>query len=269
MKIAVSNILWKKGKQYIPEFFSALSNHGIDGVELALSCFWEEPTEISNEDIKWLKLMLSSYQLKLVSLHSLTYSRPDLELFGGHRKRKDLIDYLKKYCELANNLDCQNIVFGSPKSRTTYGLNRDELDKIFIDVLYEIDKNANSIFFNIEPLAKNYCNYLNSYMESALLIGNENFKNIFIQLDVRSIIESREGIDDIFQNYRHIKHVHAGNPSLKLPGSPFVKIHKSISKKLTSLGYDGYITAEVLNHNEENMQKYLDKTVHIMRELYG
>ena len=54
-----------------------------------------------------------------------------------------MIDYLKKYCELANNLDCQNIVFGSPKSRTTYGLNRDELDKIFIDVLYEIDKNAN------------------------------------------------------------------------------------------------------------------------------
>ena len=268
MKIAISNILWKKGKQHIPSFFSALSNHGIDGVELALSCFWEEPTEISNDDLRWLRMMLSDYQLKLVSLHSLTYSRPDLELFSDYRTRTDLVNYLKKYCELARELDCQNIVFGSPKCRVTYGKSREELDKIFLDVLHQIDKNADGIFFNIEPLAKEYCDYLNSYMESASLIRNENFRNIFIQLDVRSIIESKENIDDIFQNCGYIKHVHVGNPRLKLPASPFIKFHRSVSKELINIGYDGYVTAEVLNHNDEIMHNYLDKTVYIMRELY-
>ena len=47
-----------------------------------------------------------------------------------------------------------------------------------------------------------------------------------------------------------------------------IKKHKSVSKELKNIGYDGYITAEVLNHNNEIMHKYLDKTVKIMRELY-
>ena len=100
------------------------------------------------------------------------------------------------------------------------------------------------------------------------LIKNAEFKNIFLQLDVRSVIEAKENIDNIFQNSGYIKHVHVGNPGIKIPAPPFIKIHKSVSKELKNIGYDGYITAEVLNHNDEILHKYLDKTVKTLRELY-
>ena len=268
MKIAISNIIWKKGKKHLPSFFSTLSNQGVEGIELALNCLWQEPTKISKDDLKWLKTMISDYKLKLISLHSITYSRPDLEIFLDYTKRKDFIEYLKKYCDLARELDCQNIVLGSPKSRITYGRNREELDKIFLDFLHKVDNYSDGIFFNIESLSKEYCEYLNTHMEIVELIKNAEFKNIFLQLDVRSVIEAKENIDNIFQNSGYIKHVHVGNPGIKIPAQPFIKIHKSVSKELKNIGYDGYITAEVLNHNDEIMHKYLDKTVKIMRELY-
>ena len=43
---------WKKGKKHLPSFLSALSNQGVDGVEIALNCLWHEPTEISNDDLR-------------------------------------------------------------------------------------------------------------------------------------------------------------------------------------------------------------------------
>jgi len=271
MKISISNIIWSKGRQNLPSFLSALSNQGVEGVELALNCLWQEPTEISKDDLKWLKTMISDYQLKLISLHSLTYSRPDLEIFLDYTKRKDFIRYLKKYCDLARELDCQHIVLGSPKSRVTYGRSKEELDKIFLDFLHQIDNNADGIFFNIESLSKDYCDYLNSHIEIVDLIKNADLKNVFLQLDVRSIIEAKENIDNIFQNSGYIKHVHVGNPGIKIPAEPFIKIHRSVSKELKNIGYDGYITAEVLKlkyGNNEIMYNYLDKTVEIMRELY-
>ena len=82
MKISISNIIWQKGKKNLPVFFAALADRGVDAVELALSCFWEEPLDVDRNEILWLKNELAAYQIKLVSLHSLTYTRPELELFG-------------------------------------------------------------------------------------------------------------------------------------------------------------------------------------------
>ena len=97
---------------------------------------------------------------------------------------KSFIEYLKKYCDLARELDSQNIVLGSPKSRITYGRNKEELDKIFLDFLHQVDNYADGIFFNIESLSSEYCEYLNTHMEIVELIKNADFKNIFLQLSI-------------------------------------------------------------------------------------
>ena len=140
------------------EFFYELSRKKIVAVELALNCFWTEPVEASKADIILLKNLLNRYQLKLVSIHSLTFTRPDLELFCGRPNLNALEDYLFRYFDLARQLDCSNLVFGSPKSRNTYGMSKQNMDEIFLKFLTKINDCSEGIFFNIEPLSIRFCN---------------------------------------------------------------------------------------------------------------
>ena len=100
--------------------------------ELALNCFWTEPVEASKADILLLKNLLNRYNLKLVSIHSLTFTRPDLELFHNSKNLNALEDYLFCYIDLARQLDCSNLVFGSPKTRNTYGMSKQNANEILI-----------------------------------------------------------------------------------------------------------------------------------------
>ena len=94
MNISVSNIAWSKGINNLTSFLNQLEQRKVKGVELALSCFWEEPIEVDNSELFWLRNELKARDLKLVSLHSLTYTRPDLEVFYSSEKRASLLNYL-------------------------------------------------------------------------------------------------------------------------------------------------------------------------------
>ncbi len=164
-RISISNILWPKGKSNLETFFFNLHNNGINAVELALNCFWDEPTSIDDQEILWLNKLLKKYKIELCSIQSITHTRPDLELFKDKHSLNNVINYIKKYSNITKKLECKNIVLGSPKSRITYNKNKNNLDKIFKDFLREIDPFFEGVNFNIEPLSKKYCNYLNSYIE--------------------------------------------------------------------------------------------------------
>lgn len=269
MNVAVSNIIWRKGVRNLTTFLDSLQDMGVRGVELALSCFWDEPVEVSVTELKWLKKELEMRALEPVSLHSLTFTRPDLELFKTKKKRSELADYLIAYCDIANVLGCKNVVFGSPKSRVTYGKSRDELNSIFLEFISRIDKSSADVNFNIEPLSDQFCGYLNSFQECVDLVDSEDFRKIFIQLDARTVIETGERIAGIFKNSKYIRHAHASNPGLTVPGKPYSEAHVSIKQHLVQIGYTGYVTAEVAAHNQLSGSQNLKIVVDSMMSLYG
>ena len=54
-------ILWPKGKSELESFFfQKLSALKVEGVELALNCFWEEPVNVDETEINWLKELLKN-----------------------------------------------------------------------------------------------------------------------------------------------------------------------------------------------------------------
>ena len=268
MNISISNILWPKGFDRLEEFFNELYRQNIVGVELALNCFWTEPVEASKNDILLLKNLLKRYHLKLVSIHSLTFSRPDLELFCSSAKLIALEDYLFRYFDLARQLDCSNLVFGSPKSRNTYGMSKQNMDEIFLKFLTKINNCSEGIFFNIEPLSTRYCNYLNRFMECVELLENQDLKWIGIQLDIRSIIESKEDIKQILRQQNYIHHAHAGNPGMEVLGGIYEKEHRFIASALRKAKYSDYLTAEILNIEGLQEKIFLSEVIDIMREYY-
>jgi len=268
MKLSISNIIWKKGKENFEEFLTILNNNEIYNIELALSCIFEEPTEISDDEMNWLKDILKKYNMRVSALHSLTYTREDLELFGNTKKREELLEYILKYIDLAKELKTTNIVYGSPKSRNIYGYSMEQANVIFLEFLKAIDGYSNGVNFNIEPLSITYCEYLNTFDEVVKLIKNTNFKNIFIQLDVRSVIENKEDIDTIFKERSFIQHVHIGEPNLTMPTSKYEHIHKKINYNLTKINYNKFIAIEVLNHQDISTY-YLYKTIKSTRRFYN
>ena len=269
MNISVSNIAWSKGKDNLIAFLDHLQVRRVRGVELALSCFWDEPAEVGSTELNWLKSELQAREIEPVSLHSLTFTRPDLELFNSRQQRSNLADYLTIYGDIANTLECKNIVFGSPKSRVTHEKSRAELNDIFLDFISTIDQSIADVNFNIEPLSTLFCEYLNDFQECVDLLQGSNLKNIFIQLDVRTVIETGESIQGIFANELYIRHAHAGNPRLTIPGVPYRETHTAVREGLVSIGYEGFVTAEVASQDRVPESEYLDEIIKSMMDLYG
>ena len=269
MNISVSNIAWSKGGKNLIAFLDHLQARRVGGVELALSCFWDEPAEVGRAELNWLKGELQTREIEPVSLHSLTFTRPDLELFNSQQQRSNLAEYLTIYGDIANTLGCKNIVFGSPKSRATYNKSRAELNDIFLDFISTIDQSITDVNFNIEPLSTLFCEYLNDFQECVDLMQGNNLKNIFIQIDARNVIETGESIPGIFVNASYIRHAHAGNPGLTIPGAPHQATHAAIRDGLVDIGYEGFVTAEVASQDKVSERDYLDEIIQSMMDLYG
>jgi sugar phosphate isomerase/epimerase len=268
MKISISNIIWEKGENRLEDFFKVLESNKVTGVELALSCFWEEPTDVEKSKIDWLKNLLEKHNLTISALHSITYTRPDLTLFESDDMRNKLFDYILKYVYLAKELKCKNIVFGSPNSRKLNGKNLIDCNKIFLDELMKLDNYLGGIYFNIEPLHTIYCDYLNNLQDVHDLLKDSNFKNIKIQLDVRTIIENAESINEIEKYFEFIKHCQVSDPSLTLSYQKNIEVHKLVSDKLKMLSYNGFVSGEYLYNNSNNRNEYLVDCIRFLKLYY-
>ncbi|EJF07768.1 sugar phosphate isomerase/epimerase [Thiovulum sp. ES] len=267
MKISISNIIWKKGKNEFAKFIEEVKKNGIFAIELSLNSIFEEPLNMTAKDFQWLEKQLET--ISVSAIHSLTYTRPDLNIFDN--TRNELIEYIKFYIKVANKLGTKNIVFGSAQSRNIKNISKAKADLIFIEFLKELDENLqnNNVFLHIEPLPKTYCNYLNSFLEGVSLLENETFLNIFIQLDIKSIFESDEDIKKIFKYSKYIKHVHASNPNFEILGNEFAEKHKQIKKLLEDVNYSNFVSGEILNKSGDNYPLYLQSALESLKEFYG
>ena len=72
------------------------------------------------------------------------------------------------------------------------------------------------------------------------------------------MIETNESLAGIFQNSEHIRHVHASNPGLTVPGKPHSEIHTAIQHYLDHMKYEGYVTAEVIADDKLPDGQYLE-----------
>ena len=268
MQLSISNIIWKKGKENFEDFLKAIVSNNIFAIELSLNSIFEEPLDMTEQDFTWLINLLKKYNITVSALHSLTFTRPDLEIFNTYKKREELLSYLLNYIDIAKKINTKNIVYGSPKSRQLYNYSIEEADKIFTEFLTKIDIKANGINFNIEPLPKVYCGYLHTFMDGVAILKKNNYKNIFIQLDIRSIIESKEDIEEIFKYKQYIQHVHIGEPNLTMPSNKYRNFHQNINNTLLNINYKNYCSIEVMNHQENDIKTYLNKTIQSTRRYY-
>ena len=138
MKISVSNIAWEH--KYLSEYLKLLKQLGCSGVEIAPSCIWKEPINTSKKEIFEFNRNIKKIGLEIVGLHSLLFTRPDLQLFKNKKNRDQTVKYIFQLIDICSYLEGKQLVFGSPKNRVLHGNNYEQCKAQAADDFYEISE---------------------------------------------------------------------------------------------------------------------------------
>ncbi len=269
MKLSISNILWEKGRDALPAFLDAAAEHGLAGVELALNAVFPEPTDLSAADLGWLRAELRSRRLEISALHALTFTRPDLELFGAPASRRSLEDYVAACARIAAELDCPNMVFGSPSARRRCGQSKAECDDSFLEFLRGYDARSAGVRLNIEPLHPRMCEYLHDIGECARLLERGSFVHVGIQLDVRACMDNGEGPNEVRAVLKQIHHCQVSDPELMPIGAAHSGTHRAFAALLREAGYAGFVAGEMRAPPGTSPSQALGIAVASLREFYA
>jgi sugar phosphate isomerase/epimerase len=269
MNLSVSNIIWEKGADKFESFLQTLLKNSIYSVELSLNSIFPEPKTITDKELSWLSSLLCDYNISISALHSLTYTRPDLEIFGTSEKKQELIDYILMYDEIASALKTKNLVFGSAQARKLHDHSKKEATQIFSDFLVQLDTRLKHSLFHIEPLPYNQCEYLHTFLEGVSLVDTiQQLQHISIQLDIKSILENGESLSQIFQHSHYIQHIHTSEPGFMEASERYAPFYEELRNHLSEINYSGYISAEVLNLHHANPKEYLSYTISQLRKYH-
>lgn len=267
MKISVSNIAWENKE--LEKHLSLLKELGCEGVDIAPSCVWREPVDVSRDEIQNFKKIVNKYGLEIPAFHALLFTRTDLYLFGDRSIRNETILYLKQLIRIAGELSVKILVYGSPKSRMVGDKKYSDCYAIAVNVFSELAKTAAiyDICLCIEPLDNSYVDFINTADEGSRLVHDVNSPNFGLNLDVRAMIDAKEDFETVFNKYAPIfKHFHVGDPGLAPPGYTGLE-HSEIGQALFNSSYQGFVSIE-MKRGFGDTKEVVKKAVAYVREKY-
>ena len=267
MKLSVSNIAWET-VDMIPHL-KILKENGCIGMELAPSMIWKEPIDSSKDERKSFRNLINSFGLEICSMHSLTFTRPDLHFFQSKESKFKLNKYITDLSNLAFDLDCPILVFGSPKSRSIRNYDKDMCLEILKESFWEIAQRikVNGTKILIEPLGYNESDLINTCEEGYKIINEVNHPNFKMHVDLRSTFENKENQSKIWKNHKNqIMHCHVANPGLQPPDKECLE-HTFASDQMRKYGYTKFISIE-MRRGEFNTQHNLKKSISFVKREY-
>lgn len=241
MKLSISNIGWLKEQD--EAVYSLLKNYGFSGLEIAPTrIFPETPYENITVATAWANELMNQYGLSVPSMQSIWYGRQE-KLFGTKGERSTLLEYTKKAVDFAAAVHCHNLVFGCPRNRCIPE-NADPMigTQFFREIGNYAAGNGTVIGMEANPPIYN-TNYINDTISAIELIEEVHSPGFLLNLDIGTMIQNKESVNELKGKVKLINHVHISEPRLK----PIEKriLHKQLKEVLSAEGYHGYISIEM------------------------
>ena len=241
MKLAVSNIAWNEQDDGV--VLDRMKTLGFSGLEIApLRVFSEECQERYEEAEIFRRNLLERRGLEICSMQSIWFGIKE-RLFGSSEERSFLKEHTKKTILLAKALQCENIVFGSPKNRVI----ADETQRpIAIEFFREIGNYAFShgtvIAIEANP-AIYQTNFLNTTREAVDFVREVASPGVKLNFDVGTLLVNEENIDHVENFLDEASHIHISEPLLE----PVQKrdIHARLAHILSGRSFNGYVSIEM------------------------
>jgi sugar phosphate isomerase/epimerase len=245
VKLAVSNIAWDPSQD--DEIAELLRREGVGGVEIAPTKWRERPLESSSADAMSYRRAWEDRGLPIVSIQSLLFGRPDLQLFGGAGSRADMLDYLRGIIELGAALGARALVFGSPKNRIRGALPMADALEISGDFFRVIGEHArdHAVVFCVEANPPAYgCDFITTTQEAVDLCLVVNHPAIRLNADLGGITMSNEDVRSTLRAAESfVGHFHASEPNLAELGA--AADHAAAADALKAVRYSGWVSIEM------------------------
>lgn len=246
MKLSISNIAWSKEND--EKVYALMKKYGYSGLEIAPTrIFPENPYDDLESARKWSEELKKEYDFRIPSMQSIWYGRQE-KIFGTNEERSVLSEYTKKAIDFAAAIGCGNLVFGCPRNRNLpEGLDEGIAIAFFKNLgEYAISKGT-VIGMEANPPIYN-TNYINDTQAALELIKKVDSKGFLLNLDVGTMIQNEEEVEELEGNVQYINHVHISEPGLKLIEER--ELHKNLYEILKEESYTGFVSIEMGRREE-------------------
>ncbi len=244
-RLSLSNIAWAAEDD--EAVYQLMAQHGFQGLEIAPArIMGERPYEAIEQAAGWAESLASRYGFCIPSMQSVLYGRTE-NLFGTHKERLFLLEYLKQAVCFAASAGCRNLVFGCPKNRMipkgTGALEAESLAESFFreigDYAYE---RGTVIGLEANPPSCQ-TNFMNDTKEVLEFVKRTASRGLRLNLDTGTVIENGEDIRCLASNVHLISHVHISEPGL----AQLVKrkLHAQLASLLEREHYSGFVSVEM------------------------
>ena len=245
MKLAISNIAWDPDED--SAVIGVMHHEEVRGVELAPTKWREKPFEAPSADLAALRRKWNDAGLEIVSLQSLLFGRPDLQLFRDTSSRIALGDFMRRVIDFAAAVGARAMVFGSPRNRTRGELAMPDAMRIAADFFAVLGPYAHErgTTVCIEANPPGYgCDFVTTTGEAATLARAVNHPGIGINADFGGMTMSEEDpATEIEAAASVLRHVHASEPNLAELGA--AADHAGAAQGLRAAGYDRWVSIEM------------------------
>lgn len=241
MKFSISNIAWDN--EWNDQVFQMMKENDFEGLEIApTKIFPENPYEKLQEAKVWSQELKEKKGLVVPSMQSIWYGRLE-RMFGTKQEREELSSYTKKAIDFAISIGCRNLVFGCPKNRSY----EDETSLLYAIPFFEeigayAEEKGTVIGMEANPPIYN-TNYINDTTSALKLIKQVNCDGFKLNLDIGTMIQNKESVNELKDNVKYINHVHVSEPHLK--PIEVRELHEKIANILQEEKYKGFISIEM------------------------
>ncbi len=268
MRLAISNIAWPAGAD--TAVAPLLREHGVEGVELALTKVWPEPLAVSAAEVRAYRDGWEKQGLHVVALQALLFGKPRLTLFGSEEVRRQMRDYLTGMIERAGQLGAGVLVFGSPKNRQIQGRSRAEAWAIAVPFFRELGAVArrHGVCFCIEPNPPVYgCDFVTTVAEAVELVDAVADGGFGLHLDTAAMyLAGDPPRASITAAGPRCRHFHASEPFLKEVGGGTI-LHEPFARAVHSIDYRGWVSIEM--GETEEWSGAIARALSFVRAAYG
>lgn len=241
LRLSVSNIGWQAEDDR--EIYALMKEYGYSGLEIAPTrIFPENPYDRLSEAARWAERLKAGDGFVVPSMQSIWFGRKE-SIFGTEEERQALADYTKKAIDFAESIGCGNLVFGCPKNRNLpEGAGEGTAISFFKELGDYAAAHKTVIGLEANPPIY-HTNFINDTMAAFRLIERVHSDGFKLNLDVGTMIQNGESVDELSGKVQTINHVHISEPGLK----PLQKrlLHHALKEVLVGEGYGGFVSIEI------------------------
>lgn len=252
------------------KIFAFMQKHDIFLLETTPNILFRDASKSFDLNMEMIE-MVQKYNLSIVSMQSLFYKMPELNIFGERSIRIKTLNYLKRLIKSSSEIGINIFVFGSPKNRFIRNMKYRTANKLAKSVFDDLATFANSYksVICLEPLPFTFgCNFINNLEEVTAFVKEVNNVGLKVNLDTGSVLTNKDNVDNYYKDLTtYVGHIHISAPNLR-PINLNNQFYRNFAVFLKKINYQKDISFEMLPRSENNIKKIFEVLI-LGKKIYG